>query len=177
MGVNPKSGELGLVQYGGGFISLKDNDDGNGTSITLYALRKTTGGTPDKASCIAVDSTQGNASISILHEHGQSILLNKDGDVLIMNKTGDTWIRLTESDGVILSAPKIALAGGAMLGDKDPGNGDFVALAALVLTELGKIITWANSHTHPTAAPGVPSAPTAACGSASPVAATMVKAK
>jgi hypothetical protein len=177
--VNPKEGELGLVGYNGGFISLKDNDNANGTNIMIYALRRTAGGVADKASCISIDSTSGAQAICITHELGQSIMLTKDGDIMLVAKNGSNWIQVGDAQGVVLSADKLALAGGVMLGDKDPATGDFVALAALVLSELGKIATALNGHTH--TAPAGGGATTAPIGApiytASSVAATMAKAK
>ena len=176
--VNPKEGELGLCQYQGGFVSLKDNADGDGTDLMLYALRRKANGDPDKASCISLDSTAGNAHLALMHEYGQTVTLTKTGDIILANKAGDAFVQVKDG-GLVLNGANIALAGGAMLGDKDPSAGDFVALAALVLSELGKIATALNSHTHtaPTGG-GATTSPTGApLYTASSVAATMVKAK
>src|SRR3990167_6189613 len=67
-GVNPAEGALGLAHYGGGFAELGWNATKDGTNVTLYGLRKTAGGAPDKASIISIDTATANASIALVHE-------------------------------------------------------------------------------------------------------------
>src|SRR5690606_15439098 len=99
--------------------------------ITIYALRKKPDGAADKASVIALDSAEGNASISILHESGASISIGKEGNVVVMNKAGDAFVDVND-DGVTINGAAIAITGAANLGDADPGATQFVALANLV---------------------------------------------
>lgn len=72
------------------------------------------------------------------------------------------------------SAAMVLFANLVKLGDASAS--DFVALASKVLTELGKIETAYNTHTHPTAPDGPPSPPSATYTKAS-VAAAKVQAK
>jgi hypothetical protein len=130
--VNPKAGEVGIVQYKGGFIALKDNATADGTDVTIYAVHNNGAGVPDKAHAIHLDSSTANASISIMHSYGHSISLNKTGSVVVMNKAGDAMVEVND-DGVTINGAKVAITGGAMLGDSNPANGDFVMLATQLL--------------------------------------------
>lgn len=171
--MNPKDGEVGLVQYQGGFVALMPNTSGNGTNIMLYAVRNTPAGVPDKASCISIDSESGNQQITLMHEYGQSITLTKDGDIMLVAKNGSNWIQVSQSQGVVISGDKLALAGGCMLGDKDPATGEFVMLS----TQLLLWITQVNAVcTTLFGAVGLV-VPAITVPTAAPVAATLVKAK
>lgn len=125
---NPKDGEVVLAQYGGGFISLKDNDDGDGTSIVIYGLRKTSQGVPDKASCIAIDTTSSNKSIVLVHENGQSITMNKDGGTVLASPDGQAYIEL-KNGSIVLNAANIVLNGGCLLGTNNPAVALFLEKA------------------------------------------------
>jgi len=139
---NPIEGEIGIAQYDGGFISLAPNTDVNGTTITLYAPRNVT---PAKASAIVLDSTDGNQQVTLMHESGQSLVMNKDGSVIIIGSTaagpsvGTTWMSVDETNGIVLSSEKLALAGAVMLGNKDEALGDEVMLSTLLLTWIGEV--------------------------------------
>lgn len=172
--VNPKEGEVGLIQYGGGFISLADNADANGTAITIYALRKKSTGEPDKASMVAIDSAAANPSISILHESGASISINKDAKIAITNKNGDAYVEVNDS-GVVINGASVAITGGAMIGDSDPAAGDFLLKAtdglqfsAQVIAAITQIAALLNTAGPVVGAPGsvtpvtTPLAPTTA---------------
>jgi hypothetical protein len=177
---NPKEGEIGFAQYQGGFITMKDNADGNGTDITIYAVRRKPDGTPDKASVLAFDTTTGNSNVTITHETAATITITKEGKIVLLSPDGQAYVEV-KNGGVVVNGANVAITGGAMLGDADPAAGDFVALAAKVLTELGNIKTAFDAHTHLyNPGPGVPAAsavPTAAMGTPGSVAATKVKAK
>jgi hypothetical protein len=137
--VNPIEGELGLAHYGGGFLSLKDNADGDGTNVMLYAPRKNAGGTVVKASCISLDSTNGNQHVSLMHETGVSITLTKDGNAVIATADGATSVTVSPTEGVIISAEKVSIAGAAMLGDSNPAGGDGVMLSTQLLAWIGQV--------------------------------------
>ena len=145
--VNPKEGEVGLVQYQGGFISLKENDSGDGTSIVIYAVRNDGSGNPDKASVISIDTTPANSSIAIVHEAGQSYTMNKDGGQVMMNIAGDALLEVND-DGITINAASTAITGACHAGADNPATADFVALGTLMTAELAAIATALGTHTH-----------------------------
>lgn len=113
--VNPKDGEVILVQYRGGFISLRDNADKNGTDITIYAVRNDADGNPEKASVISLDSSDAQNNIMIIHESGSSFVMTKAGEVACTSKDGNGFL-LNDSGATFnckISAPSIALGMGA----------------------------------------------------------------
>jgi hypothetical protein len=172
--VNPKEGELGLAHYGGGFVSLKLNTDEDGTNIVLYAPRKNSSGTVTNASCVSIDSTDGNQHICLLHESGASITLTKEGKILLMNKTGNAYVEIND-DGIFLNG-NCYLNGSVILGDKTAALVKAVANADLVLSELSTIQGLYNAHTHNDSLLAPTTAPLAPLPAPSPVAATMVQA-
>lgn len=127
-----KEGQGGMVQYQGGLVDMADNADGDGTNVTLYAVRNDANGDPDGAHVIALDTTAANSSVAIVHEYGHSVTLNKTGSIVLMNKGGDAMIEVNDS-GVTINGANVAITGGAMLGDSNPASGDFVVLATQLL--------------------------------------------
>lgn len=176
--LNPKEGEVGVAQYQGGFVALKDNATADGTDVTIYAVHNDGSGVPDKAHLVQLDSTTANSSITLLHSFGHAISLDKDGNIVLRNKDSDTSVVVKQDGTVVINAANISLNGGVMAGDKNPANGQFVALANLVFSELSSIQAQLTAHTHGGVTAGA--ANTGASSStyvASPVAATLVKAK
>jgi hypothetical protein len=155
--VNPIDGELGMVGYDGGFISIRPNVDENGSTITLYAPRNVD---PPKASLIQMVSTDGNQQIAIEHESGQSVVLNPDGQVLITGSTaagpsqGNSWIAVDETDGVVINAEKCALNAAVMLGDKDPALGQAVVLEGTPAFGFAAWVIYVNAALNGLGAPG-----------------------
>jgi len=128
--LNPKVGEVGLIGYGGGFICIKDNDDGNGSSIALYAMRKKSDGSPDKQSAVSIDTTAANAHVSIVHEAGQSFTMTKDGHIVMANAAGDASIILKDDGQILLNGTAIVLNGSVHMGSSDPTLGVPIIIGA-----------------------------------------------
>lgn len=177
---NPKEGELGVVQYQGGFILLKDNADGTGTDITIYAVRRFPDGTADKAHVLSFDTTTGNSSITLTHETGATITLTKEGKAVVVSPNGEAYVEVKNS-GVVVNGANVAITGGAMLGGADPATGEDVMLSTQLLAWIGQVNAFLavlaplfNAPPGPVVSggPGTVVPPTAA-----PAAATMVKAK
>lgn len=100
--VNPAVGEVCLVQYGGGFVSLKTASDGYGTQIVLLAPRiNSSTGVIAASHALVLDPATANSSVSLVHADGHGLLLTKDGDAILKNSAGDAF--LSVSDGVTLS--------------------------------------------------------------------------
>lgn len=116
--LNPDEGEVGLVQYRGGFISMKTNDSATGTNIMLYAVDNTSGGDPDKAHAISMETEPTNSHISLMHGEGQSITLTKEAKIIIANAPGDAFLEVN-ANGLVLNG-NTAIKG-ALLGI-DVGN-------------------------------------------------------
>jgi hypothetical protein len=122
--VNPSDGSMGIAHYGGGFVELAWNASKNGSVATIYALRKQANGDADKASVITVNSEQADASIILLHESGQSIMLGPDGQILLCNAGGDAYIEVKDSGEVTVNAASVTLVGGTAIGSSADPNID-----------------------------------------------------
>ena len=96
--VNPKDGEVCLVGYGGGFVSLKQNATNDGTDVMIYAPRPGA----SKASCISMDTTVANTHVAIMHESGVSITLTKEKKIVLSNAAGNAYIEIND-DGIVLN--------------------------------------------------------------------------
>jgi hypothetical protein len=100
--VNPIEGEVGLVGYNGGFISLRPNPDGDGTNFLLYGARRGSDGEVEAASSIAIDSTSSQRQILLQHELGQTLTLNSAGGVVMANADNNAWLEVN-ADGISLN--------------------------------------------------------------------------
>ncbi|WP_437759479.1 hypothetical protein [Sorangium sp. So ce1389] len=109
--VNPKEGEVLLVGYGGGFISLKDNADGDGTDIVFYATKSD----GSKASAISLNTTTSNSHIALMHDSGVSVTLTKEGKAVIASPDGGTYIEVSDA-GIVLNG-QVQLTGSLVVGD------------------------------------------------------------
>lgn len=145
--VNPIEGEVGIVGYQGGFISLRPNADGDGTNFLLYGARRGSDGEVEAASSIAIDSTSDQKQILLQHELGQTLVLNKDGGVVMANAANDAYVEV-KPPGVTINGAEIVLTGGVVMGNSDPAATQFVALANLVLAQLQEIQAQLTAHTH-----------------------------
>jgi hypothetical protein len=109
--VNPKEGEVLVVGYGGGFISLKDNADADGTDIVIYAPKSD----GSKASAISMSTTTSNSHISLMHDSGVSVTLTKDGKAVIASPDGASYIELGNA-GIVLNG-NVQLTGSLVVGN------------------------------------------------------------
>lgn len=155
--VNPGEGDVGLVHYGGGFVTLKWNTDEDGSNVMLYAPRKNAGGTVIKASCISMDSTDGNQHVSIMHESGASITITKDAKIVVSNKTGDAYLEV--NDSAITLNGKAVIPGSAVVGATDPASAQFVMLSTQMLVWIGQVYSCLSALN--AAFPGIITLPTA----------------
>lgn len=158
---NPKDGEVMLVQYHGGFVSLKPNAANDGTDVTIYAPKSD----GSKASAISIDTTNANSNITLMHDSGVSVQL-ADGKILLMNRNGDAYIELND-DGVVING-NVKVNGAVVAGS--PVAGSPVALAGPVTAWSGTVDTWIDAIN--TAISGLtgsppPPAPTPIVGAAS----------
>lgn len=101
MRVNPSEGEVDLVGYGGGFLSLADAADLRGTTAVLYAPRLDSSGAVEKANAIALDPDQG--SISIVQQDGTAFVLTETG-AITRSPTGAAFVELSDNQHKV-SAP------------------------------------------------------------------------
>jgi hypothetical protein len=178
--VNPAEGELGLVQYLGGFVSMRTNATGDGTDVVIYTPRNNASGVATRAHAISLDTSSANESIAIVHANGHSITMNKTGSIVLMNKAGNALVEVKEDGSVLINASATVFPGQAQFGTQNPADPalEFVALATKVLTELNKVKTAFDAHVH--TAPmggGATTPPAAPMPSFAPVASTTVKAK
>jgi hypothetical protein len=119
--MNPKEGEIGIAHYDGGFVSMKRNDSENGTDITIYAVRNTPDGTPDKACCLAFNTKSGETNVTLAHESGTAVVMTKDGELVLRSDTGEARI-LLKGDQITMQAQKIICQANVCVG-ADPTTG------------------------------------------------------
>lgn len=131
--VNPIEGEVGIVGYQGGFISLRPNADGDGTNFLLYGARRGTDGEVEAASSIAIDSTSSQRQILLQHELGQTLTLNKDGGVVMANAANDAWLEVNP-DGISLNGNTAITGAVREVTVGDPLSAQNVALAPDLIT-------------------------------------------
>lgn len=165
--VNPKEGELGLAHYGGGFVSLKWNDDHKGTTLTAMApvLKPGSGGVlgdVDKSHSLTMDTAASNNAIVLAHMEGMSITMI-DGE-LTLSGSKKNWIRIDQAE--ILLNGVVKLFGGVVAGN--PQTALEVALAPPLLawttevqTALIKIAALLNAPGPVQGAPGAVTPPVA----------------
>jgi hypothetical protein len=108
--LNPQEGEIALVQYGGGFLSLRPASDGLGTQASLYVPRLKSDGSVEMAHGLFVDPTDGG-SLSMLHGGGAGFFLTADG-AMVKNHAGDAFVDLNETQAR-LSAPTMFVSTGS----------------------------------------------------------------
>lgn len=131
--VNPKEGEVTVVQYGGGFVSLADASDSKGTQIVIYAPSLKDDGSVDKAHAVVLDPASANQSISLVHALGMALLMTADKDVIIKNAAGDAYLQV--GDGGITLNGNVTMNGGVVCGS--PAGAQPFALAP-------PLVTWAT---------------------------------
>lgn len=143
--VNPSEGECGVVQYGGGFISLAHNANAAGTTTVIYAP-KVVSGSVEKAHAISLDTSTANLSVSIVHANGMAVLLTQDDKLVLRNVDGTQLLTLSTSE--IVMSGVIKLFGGVVAGDATtavpvalaPTLIDFVTDGGLVLGKLAAAV-------------------------------------
>ena len=133
--VNPKEGEVDIVQYGGGFLSLADNSEGNGTTAVLYTPELDAGGAIKKAHAVVLDTAPSNSSVSIIHALGMALLMTKEERVIIKNAKGDAYVELGPN-GIVLNG-NVTLNGGLLAGD--PVGAEPLMLAPALLAWVGEV--------------------------------------
>lgn len=162
--MNPKEGEVGIAQYQGGFVGLKENADGNGTDITIYSVKNGSDGAPQKAHLLQFDSTDDNSSVMLLHSSGTCVTMNKDGQLVLAHNDGKGMISI-DSDGKILLSGNVQHAGAMVVGLTAPPGPlppEPVMLSTQLMFWIAQVnaaITALMTHTHIGAAPGSPTAP------------------
>lgn len=135
--VNPKDGEVDVVHYDGGFISLASSSDGDGkgTQIVIYSPTLDGGGAIAKAHTIALDPS-GDGSVVVVHSAGMAITMagGAKNSVVIKNKDGSSFIELND-DGINIVSPKVTIYG--------PVNVGGVAAAGVALAT--PTLAWATA--------------------------------
>lgn len=116
------AGRIGMVGYGGGFHTIDLTDDPNGDQKTsihfIYAPYDYSGGVPNKAMAIALDTTPGSENISMSIGGGTSgfqVTINETDGVQVRTPDTGTMFNIRE-DEINLTAKKIMLKGAVYLG-------------------------------------------------------------
>lgn len=95
--VNPAVGEVCLVQYEGGFISLKTSSDGLGTQVVVLSPQLDAQGVITKSHALVMDPAAANSSVSLVHADGHGVLLTKNGDAILKNSDGDAYVQANDT--------------------------------------------------------------------------------
>lgn len=117
-GSAPKEGDIGIAGYGGGMIMLSPTLEGGvpiSDTLTIYTpFNRDANGKPQNAHFIALDTREGNESVSIIHANGMSVTMIEDALVL-RNRHGTA--SLTLDDKGITMTGQINLAGSVVIGN------------------------------------------------------------
>jgi hypothetical protein len=125
--MNPIDGEIGIAHYDGGFMSLRDSDDGpkKGTQVVILSPLLKDDGTIDKSHSLTMDPSAGNSSVMLMHALGHGLMLTKDKQALLASANGQNWIGVSDS-GLVLNGT-FNFNGAAVAGN--PTTAQSVALA------------------------------------------------
>jgi hypothetical protein len=99
--VNPKEGEVALVQYGGGLLSLAPASDGSGTQIAAIAPKQKEDGAIDKAHALILDPAQ--PAVALVHMDGMALTMASDA-VVLKNKAGDASVLLDDGGAKLVGS-------------------------------------------------------------------------
>lgn len=126
--MNPAVGEVGITQYGGGFMSLRWDRDRLGTVVTLSAPRlDTTSGEVLTSHYLSMDPSNANNAIMLVHRLGTYLAMNKDGEAILASSDGKATITLKPGGQVVIGGQQSFL-GGILAGNTNLAES--VALAA-----------------------------------------------
>lgn len=129
--VNPAEGEVGLVQYGGGFVSLKWNAEHKGTNVTIMAPVLTTGGAVSSSHALSLDTSTAVDAVLLAHRLGMAIIMTKDGELVLRSDTGAARI-IMKGDQITLQGGKIICNGNVVVGANPVGAVPFAGGPSMV---------------------------------------------
>lgn len=158
---NPAIGEVGIGQYGGGFLSLRWDRDRQGTVVALSAPRLNAGGETTTSHYLSMDPSDAGNSVMLVHRSGSYLALNKDGCAILASSDGKQTITLTPGTGGGVSiAGKLSFLGGILAGSTNSAQplaiaGPHVDFATLVNAALLAL----NTAVAPLAPPAGPLTP------------------
>jgi hypothetical protein len=117
--MNPAVGEVGITQYGGGYISLKWDDARSGTLVSISAPHLS-GDAIDESHYLSMDPSDAGNSVTLAHRSGAGLFLTKNGAATLMSPDGKKWIEVSDANGVVVASDKgMAFAGGIVAGSTD----------------------------------------------------------
>jgi hypothetical protein len=114
--MNPAVGEVGMTQYGGGYVSLRWDAARSGTLVSISAPHLS-GDMVDEAHYLSMDPSDSGNSVTLAHRSGHGLFLTKDGAATLMSPDGKKWLKVSDADGVVVASDKgMAFAGGIIAG-------------------------------------------------------------
>lgn len=125
--MNPAIGEVGITQYGGGFLSLRWDRDRMGTVVTLSAPRLDSSDEVTTSHYLVLDPSAANNAIMLVHRSGSYLSMNKNGETILASSDGKATLTLKPGGKVVIGGQQSFL-GGILAGN--PGAAEPVALAA-----------------------------------------------
>lgn len=112
-GGTPAAGQVMLAGYGGAFLAHSINAAGDNVSTWYVPHARNSDGVPQAAHAIAIDPTEGNSSITVLHASGAVVTLTDQGITLAVD--GETFLALSPG-ACTINAAKVTIKGNVYLG-------------------------------------------------------------
>lgn len=125
--MNPAVGEVGITQYGGGYVSLKWDRARSGTLVSISAPHLS-GDAVDESHYLSMDPSDAENSVTLAHRLGHMLSLTKDGAAKLMSPDGKKWVEVSDGGVNVVSDTGMAFAGGIIAGSTNLAED--VALAA-----------------------------------------------
>lgn len=93
---NPAEGEVMLVGYDGGFVSIKVASNGQGSQVVLLAPALDGSGAITTSHALVLDPGTQNA-VSLVHRSGHGLLLTSGGNAIVKNADGSVYVQASAS--------------------------------------------------------------------------------
>lgn len=93
---NPAEGEVMLAGYDGGFVSIKQAGNGQGSQVVILAPALNGSGVITTSHVLSMDPGAQNA-VALLHRSGHGLLCTAGGDAILKNASGNTYVQCAGS--------------------------------------------------------------------------------
>lgn len=134
---NPAEGEVMLAGYDGGFVSIKQAGNGQGSQVVILAPALNGSGVITTSHVLSMDPGAQNA-VALLHRSGHGLLCTSGGDAILKNASGSTYVQCAGS-AMTLNG-NIQVTGGLVVAPGSPPP-----QAVMLSTDLLTWITQANA--------------------------------
>ncbi len=117
--VNPAVGENGIAHYGGGYLTMRWDEDNRGTLVVLSAPRLDSSlNQIEEAHGLIMDPSDAQNGIMLLHRRGTALVMNADGDVFLSNGDGTGRFTIYDDGSAALRCDAgLKISGASIVGD------------------------------------------------------------